>query len=105
MVNKSLNLVVRREAEEDIQESFQYYEVCSKGLGSDFILSVDAILSLIQRNPEIFPKIYKDSHFSSFYDKLSVRQIRCSEFPFYPVKPLEIIDSKTYITGWRKQRY
>lgn len=61
-MNKSVGLIVRPEAEEDIQAAFQYYEVCSKGLGSDFILSVDAILSLIQRNPEIFPKIYKDIH-------------------------------------------
>ena len=59
-MNKSVDLIVRPEAEEDIQAAFQYYEVCSKGLGSDFVLSVDAILSLIQRNPEIFPKIYKD---------------------------------------------
>ena len=52
--------MVRPEAEEDIKEAFQYYEECSEGLGSDFLLSVDAIFSLIQRNPEICQKVHKD---------------------------------------------
>jgi plasmid stabilization system protein ParE len=60
MVNKSVELIVRPEAEEDVREAYQYYEECSEGLGSDFLLSVDAVLSLIQRNPEIFQKVHKD---------------------------------------------
>ena len=60
MINKSVELIIRPEAEEDMREAFQYYEECSEGLCSDFLLSVDAVLSLIQRNPEIFQKVYKD---------------------------------------------
>ena len=60
MVNKSVELIIRPEAEEDIKGAFQFYEDCSKGLGSDFLLSIDAILSRIQRNPEIFQKTYKE---------------------------------------------
>ena len=51
MVNKSVELIIRPEAEEDIKGAFQFYEDCSKGLGSDFLLSIDAMLSRIQRNP------------------------------------------------------
>ena len=42
MVNKSVELIVRPEAEEDIREAYRYYEEYSEGLGSDFLLSVDA---------------------------------------------------------------
>ena len=60
MTNKSLELLVRPEAEGDIKEAYQYYEECSEGLVSDLLLSVDAILLLIQRNPKIFQKVYKN---------------------------------------------
>ncbi len=59
-MNKAVKLIVRPEAETDIKEAYQYYEECSEGLGADFLLSVDAILSLVKRNPAIFQKIYKD---------------------------------------------
>ena len=59
-MNESREIVVRPEAEEDIRDAYHYYEECSKGLGSDFLLSVDAILSRIKRNPEMFQKTYKD---------------------------------------------
>jgi toxin ParE1/3/4 len=59
MANSAIEIIVRKEAEEDIREAYQYYNECSEGLGSDFLLSIDAILSLIQRNPEIFQKVYK----------------------------------------------
>ena len=60
MAHRSFEIIVRPEAEKDIKEAYQYYEECSVGLGADFLLSVDAILSRIQRNPELFQKIYKD---------------------------------------------
>ncbi len=56
----SKEILIQPEAEKDIQKAFYYYEECLKGLGSDFILAVDEILHLIQRNPKIFQLVYKN---------------------------------------------
>ena len=47
-------LFIRKEAEADIAEAYQYYENCREGLGADFILCIDESLSRIQRNPKQF---------------------------------------------------
>lgn len=53
-------LIIRPEAESDIQEAYAWYEDQSKGLGADFILCVDAALSLIQRSPELYAQVHKN---------------------------------------------
>jgi plasmid stabilization system protein ParE len=53
-------LVVRPEAETEIREAFEWYERRVSGLGSDFLLNVDASLHSILRNPQQFPVIHKD---------------------------------------------
>jgi len=52
-------LIIRPEAENDLKEAFCWYEDKRPGLGHDFLLQVDAALSFIKRNPEIFPAEYK----------------------------------------------
>ena len=52
-------LVIRPEAEQDLTESFAWYEDKRKGLGYDFLLQVDAGLRFIARNPEISVPAYK----------------------------------------------
>jgi plasmid stabilization system protein ParE len=47
-------LFIRKEAEADIAEAYQYYENCREGLGADFMLCIDESLSRIQRNPKQF---------------------------------------------------
>jgi plasmid stabilization system protein ParE len=59
MTNK---IIIQTEAEADIRDVYYYYEECSNGLGADFLLSLDALFSLIKREPEIFQKIYKNVH-------------------------------------------
>ena len=54
-------VLVRPEAEEELEQAFLWYENKRKGLGHDFLLQVDAGLSFIQRNPEIHPEEYKIS--------------------------------------------
>jgi toxin ParE1/3/4 len=60
MTSSGVALVLRDDAEDDIREAYDYYERAFPGLGSDFLLSIDAILSRIQRNPHIFQIIYKN---------------------------------------------
>ena len=53
-------IIVRSIAEKDISEIIHWYEKQIPGLGNRFFTSLDATLSSIQRNPKIYPKIYKD---------------------------------------------
>jgi plasmid stabilization system protein ParE len=43
----SIRLVVRDEAEADIEEAFNGYETQEPGLGAEFIRSVDAVLASV----------------------------------------------------------
>ncbi len=52
-------LSIRKEAEADIAEAFQYYEDCRPGLGSAFMLSIDESISRIERNPRQYKVIGK----------------------------------------------
>jgi plasmid stabilization system protein ParE len=54
-------LIIRPEAEFDIQDAFEYYESQSPGLGSEFVRAIDACLSGIGRNPQAYPIIYKQA--------------------------------------------
>jgi hypothetical protein len=54
-----LSLVIRKEAEADMASAFEYYQACREGLGHEFILCVEAALSLIHRQPSKYRKIYK----------------------------------------------
>jgi len=53
-------LIIRSCAEQDIAQAVNWYEENATGLGSRFVLSLDATLHSILRNPEAFPKVYKD---------------------------------------------
>ena len=54
-------LIIRPEAELDIQDAFEWYETQIAGLGSEFIRAVDACLSSIGRNPQAHPIVYKQA--------------------------------------------
>lgn len=45
------SLTIRKEAELDISEYFNFYENHRLGLGHDFLLCIDAVISKIKRNP------------------------------------------------------
>jgi len=47
-------LSIRKEAEADIAEAYQYYESCRENLGADFMLCIDESLSRILRSPKQF---------------------------------------------------
>lgn len=52
-------LIVRPEAKADLLDTFHWYQEQRQGLGHDFKLCVEEVISKIQRNPfvhkEIFP--------------------------------------------------
>jgi plasmid stabilization system protein ParE len=57
----SYSLIIRPEAELDIQEAFEWYEAQTLGLGSEFVRAVDTCLSNIGRNPLAYPRIYEQT--------------------------------------------
>jgi plasmid stabilization system protein ParE len=75
-------LIVRAEAEADIEVAFRWYEEQSPGLGAEFLRAVDASLSGIEREPERNAAIYKQS-----------RRVLLRRFPFavhYVIQPKSI---------------
>ncbi|MCU7500490.1 MAG: type II toxin-antitoxin system RelE/ParE family toxin, partial [Ignavibacteria bacterium] len=64
-------LFFRPEAERELIEAVNWYEERIKGLGSSFLLSIEAAIDSISRNPKAYPKIYKN-----------IRRILIRRFPF-----------------------
>jgi plasmid stabilization system protein ParE len=64
-------LIVRPEAEADIKQAFEWYESRIVGLGSEFLLVLDAAFSSILRNHLSYPVVYKN-----------VRRALTRRFPF-----------------------
>jgi plasmid stabilization system protein ParE len=56
------SLSIRKEAEADIAEAYQYYESCRENLGLDFMLCIEESFSRIQKNPKQYKVIYKNVH-------------------------------------------
>jgi len=52
-------LIIRPEAEAEMTEAYNWYEARVPGLGSDFLLSVDAILHAIARTPQQYPVVHR----------------------------------------------
>jgi hypothetical protein len=46
-------LIIRPDTERDLAEAYGWYEARVPGLDSDFLLSIDAALSSIQRTPKM----------------------------------------------------
>jgi plasmid stabilization system protein ParE len=55
-------VIIRPEAETEITEAFDWYEAQVPGLGSEFVLVLDATFSSMVRNPDSYPQVYKGAH-------------------------------------------
>ena len=53
-------VIIRPSAEEQLTTAYLWYEDKSVGLGDEFILSVDACIQYIARNPFSFQARYKE---------------------------------------------
>jgi len=69
MHNKKI--IIRPEAESDIDDAYQWYESQRKGLGDNFLLCIEEALSRASRNPLIYSILYKE-----------VRRVLIHRFPF-----------------------
>lgn len=64
-------LIVLPEAETDIIQAFDWYETRVPGLGSEFLLVLDAAFNSILTNHLAYPEIYK-----------AVRRVLTRRFPY-----------------------
>jgi toxin ParE1/3/4 len=55
----SRRLIIRPEAAAEMKGAFDWYEERVPGLGAEFLLCVDAVLSSIVRNPMQFPCVHR----------------------------------------------
>jgi plasmid stabilization system protein ParE len=55
----SRRLIVRPEAEVELTEAFDWYEDRVPGLGSEFLLCVDAVFRAILRSPQQYPHAHR----------------------------------------------
>jgi len=64
-------MIIRPEAKADLLDTFRWYQEQRQGLGHDFKLCVDEVISKIQRNPFTHKKIFQN-----------VRRSVTKRFPF-----------------------
>ncbi len=64
--------IITPQAQRDFDKTYWWYEEQYQGLGNDFARCVDAKIAEIQRNPEQFQVIYKNS----------VRRALVTRFPY-----------------------
>lgn len=55
----SRRLIIRPEAEAEMTGAFDWYEDRLPGLGSEFLLCVEAVINAIFRAPQQFPHVHK----------------------------------------------
>lgn len=65
------DVIIRPEAEAELTRAYEWYEEQRHGLGDALLLSIDATISTIKRNPDFYPKIRK-----------TIRRALVRRFPF-----------------------
>lgn len=64
-------IIIRSGAEGEMMEAYDWYEARVPGLGSEYLLAVDATLHAIARTPEQYPVVHK-----------SIRRALTRRFPY-----------------------
>ena len=75
-------LIVRKETEEDIKKTYDWYEGQRTNLGAEFVSAVDAIFETIEEIPKIYAEVFNN-----------VRRVLCKRFPY----SVYFIESKSNI--------
>lgn len=71
----SLRLVVRLEAEADINEACAWYDARAVGLGDRFLDAVEAALTAVRESPQRLPEKHRE-------EDLSIRRALVAGFPY-----------------------
>ena len=79
----SYKMLIRRVAESQLREAYEWYESRRYSLGAEFLLSFEATLSLISKEPGLFGKRYKD--------------VRCALTPRFPYGIFYFLDGEKIV--------
>jgi toxin ParE1/3/4 len=87
-------------AKQELKEAFLWYENQEPGLGYEFLISADTARATIQRDPAVYPKVYRD-----------IQRILVQRFPFaiyYAIRSdiifiLAIFHSRRNPDEWKKR--
>jgi len=97
MLNMVFKIIILPLAEKEIDESIEFYESRSKGLGKQFLLYLKSYLKVLKTNPQLF-EIKKQPCF---------RELTLVKFPFviiYEISGNEIIIHSVFHTSRNPQR-
>lgn len=64
-------LILRQEAEDDMKKAYEWYEEKRAGLGMEFIYEVESRFGIIEKNPRVYAKVFKN-----------IRRVLCDPFPY-----------------------
>lgn len=95
------DLIIRPEAEKDIQGAFGWYEDRVAGLGREFLRCVDASIAQINRAPVTYPIIHQN-----------IRRILTRHFPFgvfyiiigHKIVELAVLHARRDPSLWQKRK-
>ncbi len=76
-------LIIRKKAEKQIHEAFDWYEKQKGKLGEEFLISIESALKIIEKKPGIFQKKHKE--------------IRCKLLLRFPFGVFYFIDGRKII--------
>lgn len=80
----NFNVVIRKQAHQDIIESVIWYEGQRQGLGSEFYAEVSRLSEKLSLNPEMFEVKYRNN----------IQWVKTKQFPYIVVS---IIENKTVV--------
>lgn len=63
----SLPLTFTREAQDEMDDTYAWYDQQRKGLGEEFLAAVRGVLERIQENPELFRQVYGNVRHGSIH--------------------------------------
>ncbi len=95
------DVILRGKADAELAEAALWYEDRSPGLGSEFLLCVEAVLNSVMRNAEMYPVIQQD-----------VRRALVRRFPyavFFVIEEarivvLGVLHARRHPRHWRSRR-
>lgn len=64
-------LILGKEAESDVRQTYRYYEDLRPGLGADFLLELDRLFERIERHPTLYSWVNPP-----------LRRALCRRFPY-----------------------
>lgn len=93
-------LIVRQEAEEDIKQSFAWYEAHCVNLGSSFLVEVEKVFENIEAHPQLYASITPP-----------IRRALCKRFPYVvyfieqnaDIVVLAVLHQRRRPSTWRNQ--